>query len=483
MQFNFDNTYIKLPAEFFSRVQPTASSAPTLLAFNYQLAEELGIFDSSHFTDSELAHLFSGNKQLSGSEAIAQAYAGHQFGHFVPQLGDGRAMLLGEIITPTGKRLDMQLKGSGVTPYSRRGDGKSAIGPVLREYLVSEAMHRLGVPTTRALAAVATGDMVRREQMLPGAVMTRIAAGHIRIGTFQFFAARENSDAVKVLADYCIQRYCPEFVNSNEKYLKFFKTVCQRQMALIAQWMSFGFIHGVMNTDNMSISGETIDYGPCAFMDHFQFHKVFSSIDQQGRYSYSNQSSIAIWNLTRLAECLVPLIHENQNSAVEILETELKTMPAYFEMRWLERMAAKLGIAKPTAEDRPLIMLWLHLLEDQKLDFTNSFRQLPAMLTSDHGQNQTPAMIHFLQQWKNRLAQQSNKYESAITLMNMVNPVLIPRNHQIELVIAQAIEGNLDHFHRMRQALEDPFSENNTFHEFQLAPETHQCVQHTFCGT
>ena len=368
---NFDNTYARLPEHFFARVEPEIAPGPKLLAWNTELAEELGLSGLAG-SEERLARIFSGNELPEGAEPIALAYAGHQFGHFVPQLGDGRAVLLGEVIKRSnGQRFDLQLKGSGQTPFSRRGDGKSSLGPVIREYLLSEAMYRMGVPTTRALAAVQTGESVYRDTILPGGVLTRVASSHLRIGTFEYFAARQDLDALRTLADYAIERHYPEVKETSHPLVAFFGKVVEAQAALVAHWMDIGFIHGVMNTDNTAISGETIDYGPCAFMDEFDINKVFSSIDQDGRYAYGQQASIGQWNLVRLAECLLLLGDDQQ-----LFEAEFARYHDLFEHHYLQRMRRKLGLTSEEPGDRSLINEWQQHLQDHALDYTLSFRRL-----------------------------------------------------------------------------------------------------------
>jgi uncharacterized protein YdiU (UPF0061 family) len=469
----FDNRYARLPEQFYARVTPQRVSAPSLLAWNAGLAEELGL--QAPGDDSErLARIFSGNQVPDGAEPVALAYAGHQFGNFVPQLGDGRALLLGEVVTADGRRLDVQLKGSGQTPFSRGGDGKAAIGPVIREYLVSEAMHRLGVPTTRALAAVRTGESVWREQMLPGAVLTRVAASHIRVGTFEYFAARRDTDALQVLLEHAIARHYPEAAQAESPALAFFAGVLQRQAALVAQWLSIGFIHGVMNTDNTAISGETLDYGPCAFMDEFHFDRVFSSIDRFGRYAYAQQPNIALWNLTRLAECLM-LLGEPQ----EAFEEQLTGFEELFRGHYLARMRAKLGLLDEEAEDAALITDWLQHVQDNRLDFTLGFRRLADSLTGEEG----VASGGVGKRWRERVGRQPQSARQIAAHMHAVNPLVIPRNHQIERVIQAAIAGDLEPFEQMQRALQSPYEPVPGLEDFAEPPREEERVTETFCGT
>ena len=483
--FNFDNTYIELPEDFYQKVNPSSAVAPTLIAFNTELAKELGA-NLETIDEKKLTDVFSGKEILPGSIPIAQAYAGHQFGNFVPSLGDGRAILLGEIISPKGLRFDLQLKGSGRTTFSRRGDGRSALGPVIREYIVSEAMHALNIPTTRALAAVNSGDQVYRENIVPGGILTRVASSHIRVGTFEFFACRENFSALKQLADYAINRHYPELTGSENIYFEFFKAVAKRKLSLVARWMSVGFIHGVMNTDNTSISGETIDFGPCAFMDQFNNQKVFSSIDLNGRYAYSNQANMALWNLSSLANCLIPLMDKNSDAMYTLLNEEFETLSEYFDTLWLQEMGKKLGLFSVIQEDKSLIKSWLHYLEQESLDFTNSFQDLTEVLSQSEFQTifkRTSEFEHFFASWKKRLKQQSQDSEESKKLMQQTNPLFIPRNHQVEKAIVEAMGGNYEHFHRLNYVLSRPFTDQEKHQVLRNPPKEDEIVQQTFCGT
>lgn len=426
-------------------------------------------------SEEELAQIFSGAKTLEGSEPISLAYAAHQFGHFVPQLGDGRALLLGEIIDPEGRRFDLQLKGSGQTIYSRNGDGRSALGPVLREYILSEAMHKLGVPTTRALAAVLTGEEVYRETPLPGAIFTRVASSHLRIGTFQFLSARRDISGLKALLDYAINRHYPEIESEENKALLFLRKVATAQTKLVAHWMSLGFIHGVMNTDNMSISGETIDYGPCAFMDHFDYDKVYSFIDRHGRYAYGNQPKILMWNLSRLADCLIPLINAPEAEAIEMLNQELMTLPRAFEKEFNERMALKFGLDYQ-AGDEEIIKSFLEYLQAENLDFTLSFRKLGK---DESFYPQSEAFKRFDSLWRARIRIDDDLKEK----MDSINPLFIPRNHLVENVIQEALKGNFETFHEMNKVLENPFSEQSDYSHYTQPPKPNEVVKNTFCGT
>ncbi|MEL7312999.1 MAG: YdiU family protein [Pseudomonadota bacterium] len=469
----FDHTYAALPDGFFAPVTPEPAAAPELVAWNKALARELGL-DHLADDDARLARLFGGTEVLPGSRPIAMAYAGHQFGHLVPQLGDGRAALLGEVVTDSGQRFDVQLKGSGRTPFSRRGDGKSWLGPVLREYILSEAMHRLGVPTTRALAAVATGETVLRESPLPGAVFTRVASSHLRVGTFQFFAVREDVASLRILADYAIGRHYPEAATESEPYAELLGRVVERQAQLIAHWMSVGFIHGVMNTDNTSISGETIDYGPAAFMDEFRFDKVFSSIDSYGRYAYGNQASIAQWNLARLADTLL-LAGADKAS----LEAALDRFAEHYESCYLELMAPKLGILDAEEEDIELIVDWLRYLDENGLDYTLSLRELSTRIDS----HDRPQFGEFESRWRRRIKRSQAPTDKIESLMDSVNPLFIPRNHRVEQAIEAAVQGDYTVFNELNTVLQTPFSEHIEFSQYASAPEPSERVTRTFCGT
>ncbi|MEM1411648.1 MAG: YdiU family protein [Pseudomonadota bacterium] len=470
---NLQHSYAELDGPFTEAAPTPGFDAPTLIAWNAELAGQLGLGDLGENPD-QLARWFSGTEPLPEARPVAQAYAGHQFGQFVPQLGDGRAALLGEAVDDGGKRWDIQLKGSGRTAFSRGGDGKSSLGPVIREYLVSEAMHALGVPTTRALAAVATGESVFRNQVEAGGVFTRVASSHLRIGTFQYFAARGNKDALKTLADYAIGRHEPGADESKQPYLRLFEGVVERQSRLVAHWLSFGFIHGVMNTDNTSISGETIDYGPCAFMDEFRHDKVFSSIDQHGRYAFANQAKIVHWNLARLAECLL-MLDEN----LEGFQAALDRSPEILTEDYLQRFGRKLGIQDPVTEDRALIDDFLEFLEDEGRDFSISFRELSDRIETDD----KSAFGEFETRWRSRLTEQGIPAAGTRALMNSVNPAFIPRNHQVERAIAGAFEGNYEVFNELRAVLARPFDEQPGAGAYALAPEPAERVTRTFCGT
>lgn len=469
----FDNTYARLPGAFYAHVQAEHSPTPELLAWNQELAEQLGLGELGD-DPKLLAEWFSGNALLPGSEPIALAYAGHQFGHYSPQLGDGRALLLGELLDANGERFDLQLKGSGPTPYSRRGDGRSALGPVIREFVVSEAMHRLGVPSTRALAAVSTGARVMREAPMPGGVLTRVASSHIRVGTFQYFAAQNDEASLQTLVDYVIERHYPQVAGDVQPTVALFREVLERQAKLVAQWMSFGFIHGVMNTDNVTISGQTLDYGPCAFMDSFNYHQVFSSIDQMGRYAYSQQAPIQHWNMARLAEALLPL-GEPQSAFEEALDT----FPAIFEAAFQQRMGQKLGLQTVSDGDDELISAFMQLMQDEQRDFTLSFRRLAERLEGE-GESR---FGDFEARWRERLVQQGLPVDEVRSAMLAVNPLYIPRNHLVERAIQAAIAGDMSVTRELHAVLSDPFNEQPGFEAYALPPAPDELVTETFCGT
>lgn len=484
----FSNSYVQLPAHFYERVAPTPVKAPRLIAFNHALANELGL-DLSGKSDAELAQIFSGNTLLEGSEPLAMAYAAHQFGNFVPRLGDGRAILLGEVIDEHGKRRDIQLKGSGPTPFSRRGDGRSALGPVLREYIVSEAMHYLGVPATRALCAVTTGERVQREIGQPGGIFTRVAASHIRIGTFQYFAAREDHEALRVLADYVIERHYPELKGVEEPYLALLEAISERQMQLIAKWVSIGFVHGVMNTDNTAVSGETIDFGPCAFLDEYHPLKVFSSIDANGRYAYNRQPGIAQWNIARLAECLLPIMGDDLDKAAEAANAVLARFAERFPILWLDTFRKKLGLSDAQDDDQALLQSLFAQMQASSADFTITFR---ALCNAAEGELEPlrklfidlNAVDEWITKWQERLASDELTTAERATRMRLVNPAVIPRNHRIEEVIAAAVEDDdFEPFHEMLKAIEKPYEELAEFSIYRQPPFDHERVLRTFCGT
>ena len=482
MTIPFDNTYARLPERFFARQAPAHVPEPTLVRVNRELAATLSI-DRDWLASADGVAMLAGNETPEGTEPIAQAYAGHQFGGFVPQLGDGRAILLGEVVDTSGARHDVQLKGSGRTPFSRGGDGKAALGPVIREYIVSEAMAGFGVPTTRALAAVTTGEVVmRQEGPLAGGVLTRVAASHIRVGTFQYFLARNDIDALRVLADHVITRHYPGAADTANPYLGLLESVVEAQAGLIAQWMSLGFIHGVMNTDNMAVSGETIDYGPCAFMDVFHAQRVFSSIDRGARYAYGNQPDIGLWNLTRFAETLLPLLSEDPDKAKQLAETALSGYPERFSAHATARFRAKLGL--PEGAPTELIQGCLDLLAAEEADFTLFFRHLTRVAGGDTSDAITAmgARSEALTVW---LAAWRREADPATYLADMraANPILIPRNHRVEHAIQRAYGGDFAPFHRLVDALAVPYAEQSEFADLEAPPQPDEIVHETFCGT
>ena len=468
----FDNSYARLPGTMHAGALPTPVSAPRLIKVNEGLARELGIE-----LTSLTAEMAVGNALPAGATPIAQAYAGHQFGNFVPQLGDGRAILLGEVVDQSGTRRDIQLKGAGPTPFSRRGDGRAALGPVLREYLVSEAMHALGIPTTRALMAAATGERVYRETVLPGAVLTRVAASHIRVGTFQFFAVRQDLESLSALIDHVIARHYPDLAQAENRALGLLDAVMEAQARLIARWVQVGFIHGVMNTDNTSISGETIDYGPCAFMDAYDPGTVFSSIDTHGRYAYGNQAPIAQWNLARLAETLLPFLHENQEEAIRIATERIEAFPAIYTRHWLAGFRRKIGLARDEEGDLDLIQGLLDAMQMARADFTLTFRLL------SNGK-EPEAVAGWLPQWRARLARETVGEDERKALMRAVNPAYIPRNHRVEAMIQAAVEQqDYQPFEEMLRVLMSPYEERPGAEIYAEPPEDSERVYRTFCGT
>lgn len=485
----FDNSYARELEGFYVPCEPMPVPAPELLFLNHGLADELQLALSGQ-DDATLAALFAGQRLPDSARPIAQAYAGHQFGHFSPQLGDGRALLIGELIDRHGRRRDIALKGSGRTPFSRNGDGKAALGPMLREVIIGEAMHALGVPTTRALAVVGTGMPVRRERALPGAILTRVAASHLRVGTFQFFAAHTSDAHVRRLADYAIARHDPDCLQAERPYLAFLQAVADRQAALLAQWMHFGFIHGVMNTDNMSIPGETIDYGPCAFMEAYDPQAVFSSIDHQGRYAYRVQPQIARWNLARLAETLLPLIDQDEERAVELATAVIDAFPPRYRQHWLAGLRAKLGLDDEQDDDLILGEDWLALLHAQRVDYTLAWRRLAdaaegrdAPLRALFAEPQ--ALDGWLARWQARLAGSASTPAARAAAMRRVNPWIIPRNHRVEEALAAATDrGDLEPFERLLEALRRPFDEDPAFAPYaEPAPAAFMAGFRTFCGT
>ena len=480
----FTHSLAQLPDDSYQSIAPTPAPAPRLLLWNRQLAHDLGIdADRDHDAD-RLARTFAGNELPPGASPVALAYAGHQFGHFVPQLGDGRAHLIGELSDRSGKRLDIQLKGSGPTRYSRGGDGRCALGPAIREYLMSEALHALGVPTTRCLAVVTTGETVHRESPLPGAVVTRVAASHLRVGTLQYFAARGDVAGVRRLCDFAIQRHDPDIDPAGpDRYLALFERVMARQVALVIDWMRIGFVHGVMNTDNTALSGQTIDYGPCAMMNAYEPQTVFSSIDHQGRYAFGNQPRIAHWNMARLAECLVPLIDEDADRAVERLNSVLGTFADRFQQSWRRMMGGKLGLVDFRDSDATLVQDLLDRMLEDELDYTLTFQQLARALHGDASLLDS-ALQNWLELWRARVEDQPGGIGSALELMARNNPVVIPRNHHVEAVLAQCVgTGDGTPAERFLQVLRSPYSISPATADYQDPPAGGDCGYRTFCGT
>lgn len=489
VHFPFDNSYAALPANFFARVAPTPVAAPRLIKLNHALAEQLGI-DPDWLASPEGVEVLAGKRVPDGADPLAMAYAGHQFGHFVAQLGDGRAILLGEVIDRDGVRRDIQLKGSGPTPFSRRGDGRAALGPVIREYIVSEAMAALGIPTTRSLAAVLTGERVQRETMLPGAVLTRVASSHIRVGTFQFFAAREDIAGVKQLADHVIVRHYPDAAKAEHPIRALLDAVIRRQAELVARWLHVGFIHGVMNTDNCSISGETIDYGPCAFMDAYDPATVYSSIDEMGRYAYANQPRIALWNLTRFAETLLPLIDSDEKTAIEIAQAALGEFSDIFDTAYQAGLRRKLGLFISQPDDAALAQDLLVAMTANQADFTLTFRRLgdaardPSNDEAVRGLFIDPtAFDAWAGKWRQRLGQESQDASTRYQAMQTVNPAFIPRNHRVEAVIQAAMADDYAPFKKLLTVLAKPYEDQPEMADFAEPPEPDQRVLKTFCGT
>jgi uncharacterized protein YdiU (UPF0061 family) len=486
----FSNSYARLPEHFFARLSPTPVAKPRLIKFNELLASELGIHTRGLEPD-ELAAVFAGNVIPPGADPIAMAYAGHQFGNFVPQLGDGRAILLGEVVDRNGERRDIQLKGAGRTPFSRRGDGRAALGPVLREYLVSEAMHALGIPTTRALAAVSTGETIFRDRQLPGAVLTRVASSHIRIGTFQYFAARGDMEAVERLSGYVIDRHFPEARYSERPILALLQIVVERQALLVARWMHVGFIHGVMNTDNTALSGETIDFGPCAFMDSYDPATTFSAIDELGRYAYGNQPTIAQWNLARFAETLVPLLDPRPERAVELANEAISAFTPRFQEHWLAGMRDKLGLSSNEEGDLELAHTLLRAIHENAADFTLTFRRLCDAAADERAAANVRALFvnpagydSWVRRWRSRLAAEGREPDARAQAMRSVNPVFIPRNHRLEQALGAAIEyGDFSPFAELLTVLSRPYEDRADFANYANPPHPSERVSRTFCGT
>ena len=479
--WHFDNTYSRLPKVMSSQLTPIPVENPKLTIFNHGFSKELGL-DFSSLNNNQIASIFSGNLLPKESKCIAQAYAGHQFGYFT-MLGDGRAILIGEHLSKNNKRFDIQFKGSGKTPYSRNGDGRAALGPMLREYIVSEAMHSLGIPTTRSLAVVKTGENVIRETPLPGAILTRVAASHIRVGTFQYVTATEDEKNLKTLFDYTIDRHYPKIKDSKTPAIDLLKIVMEKQIKLVVDWMRVGFIHGVMNTDNMTISGETIDYGPCAFMDAYDPETVFSSIDHNGRYAYFNQPGITKWNLARFAETLLPLIDKNKDKAIKIVTEIINNFGEIYKKNWLEMMKKKLGLIGEKDNNEKLINDLLSLLHEQKADYTNTFCSLMNEDVQNDKIFNNKEFIDWHQKWKECLAKNNNSTEESLKLMRSVNPIVIPRNHKVEEVLEAANKDDLNPFHDFLKVLEKPYENQIKNNNYQSPAPPSEKKYQTFCGT
>jgi len=479
--WRFDNTYSKLPDSMLTKLAPTPVKAPELTILNNSLSKELGL-NFTGLSDKNLASIFSGNLLPEGSDTIAQAYAGHQFGHFT-LLGDGRAIVIGEHLSKNNKRFDIQFKGSGKTPYSRNGDGRAVLGPMLREYIISEAMFGLGIPTTRSLAVVKTGEKVIRETPLDGAILTRVAESHIRVGTFQYAVIAEDKKDLKILFDYTIDRHYPHIKDSKNPAVDLLKIVIEKQTKLVVDWMRVGFIHGVMNTDNMAISGETIDYGPCAFMDTYDPETVFSSIDQNGRYAFFNQPGITKWNLARFAECLVPLIHDDKNTGIQIATEIVNSFSEIYKKNWLEMMRKKLGLLGKEAKDEKLITDLLAWMHKNKADYTNTF----CFLMNENFQNKkiynNQSFLDWKKQWQDRLKINSNSPKESLKLMCLSNPLVIPRNHKVEEALEAANSGDLKPAKNLLKILEKPYEDKKEINKYQSPAPPSDKIYKTFCGT
>ncbi len=480
LNWNFDNSYSRLPDSFKETIDPVKVKKPELVLFNKDLAKNIDL-DFSNIKNEELSALFSGNLLPKNSNSIAQAYAGHQFGHFT-MLGDGRAVLIGEHLSKNKKRYDIQFKGSGKTAFSRNGDGRAALGPMLREYIISESMHHLNIPTTRSLAVVKTGESVMRDTELIGAILTRVASSHIRVGTFQYIAARKNEDELKMLLEHVIKRHYPNIDGADNKSIELLKIVLEKQVDLVVHWMRVGFIHGVMNTDNMSISGETIDYGPCAFMDVYDPKTVFSSIDRTGRYAYCNQPVITKWNLARFAECLITLIDKDQNNAIKIATEIINSFEKKYEEKWLNMMRDKLGLFGDEKNDQSLILDLLTWMHEVKADYTNTFCHLMGEKIELKKYYEDKRFLNWMERWKNRLKLHNNSPEKYLQLMRSVNPLVIPRNHKVEEVLDSANQNDFRPITKLIEILAKPYLQNQKIIEYQL-PSNQKEKYQTFCGT
>ena len=480
INWNFDNTYFNLSEPFREKINPSPVKKPEIILLNNDLAKLLSL-DFSKISNSELSNIFSGNLLPAGSNSIAQAYAGHQFGHFT-MLGDGRAILLGEHVSQSNKKYDIQFKGSGKTAFSRNGDGRAALGPMLREYIISEAMNALKIPTTRSLAVVKTGELIQREKALQGAILTRVASSHIRVGTFQYIAARQKNDELKTLLDYTIDRHYPEIKNSNNQALDLLNRLIERQCDLVVNWMRVGFIHGVMNTDNMTISGETIDYGPCAFMDTYDPKTVFSSIDQNGRYAYCNQPGITKWNLARFAECLIPFFERDQKKAIQIATETINDFEKKYEEKWMNMMRNKLGISGLDNKDKPLILDLLTWMHEKKADYTNTFCHLMNLDPKKEKIFEDSKFIVWKKRWKERLLKNDNNQIKSKELMKNNNPLVIPRNHKIEEALEAAELNDMEPINKILEILKNPYDKQSEIIDYQYPSKSSEKYQ-TFCGT
>ena len=479
--WSFDNTYAKLPNDLLVKQTPIPVKSPELIILNKDLSKDLNL-DFTNIEKENLSQLFSGNLLPTGSESIAQAYAGHQFGHFT-MLGDGRAVLMGEHLSKNNKRFDIQFKGSGKTPFSRNGDGRAALGPMLREYIISEAMYGLDIPTTRSLAVVKTGENVMRDTSLPGAILTRVASSHIRVGTFQYLAATQNNKNLKVMLDYVINRHYPKIKNSKNQALDLLKILIDVQINLVVNWIRTGFIHGVMNTDNMSISGETIDYGPCAFIDEYNPETVFSSIDQHGRYAFLNQPKIIKWNLARFAECIIPFIDDNKDKAVEIATETINTFEEIYKRKWLNMMRDKLGLFGEDINDQKLIMDLLSWMHKNKADYTNTFCFLMNEKFPVNEKYENKDFLIWKKKWESRLRLNNNSEEKYLKLMHSVNPLVIPRNHKVEEALEAANNNNITPIKNLIKVLKTPYVSQENIFEFQQSNPHKEEKYQTFCGT
>ena len=480
INWNFDNSYSRLSDTFIEKIKPTPVNNPELVLLNENLASELNL-NFSNTDKNKLSKIFSGNLLPNGSNSIAQAYAGHQFGHFT-MLGDGRAVLIGEHITKSNKKFDIQFKGSGKTAFSRNGDGRAALGPMLREYIISEAMSNLGIPTTRSLAVVKTGENIQRDTLLQGEVLNRVASSHIRVGTFQYVAARKKKDELKTLLEYTIDRHYPEIKNSNNQALELLNLLIDRQCNLVVNWMRVGFIHGVMNTDNMTISGETIDYGPCAFMDTYDPKTVFSSIDRMGRYAYCNQPVITKWNLARFAECLVPLIDKNQDKAIEVVTDIINSFEKKYEEKWMNMMKDKLGLFGLDDKDKFLILDLLTWMHKKKADYTNTFCHLMDLTPKKNELYDDNDLMHWKKRWKERLSKNKGTPKKYLELMKKNNPLVIPRNQKVEEALAAAEKNDLKPLNQLLEILKDPYTKKSDILDYQIPNNSDKRYQ-TFCGT